>query len=407
MLDKKTVLDEIFGDDPMGILVVRPKASLARNADERLIASFQEINDFIDENGKEPTANMANISEYQLYSRLKGFRDDLEKMLSLKSEDKHNLFDIEEPKEEAEPVEINSIDDIFGDDSLDILGNDDSEGLFDFKHTPKDYERASTDFVARRKPCKDFDKYEGLFKSIHRDLSSGKRKLVDFKEDNLRKGDFYVHNGIMMLLEEVSITQTEQSFNTGKRTRKDGRTKCIFENGTVSNMLYRSVAKAMYANGKVVTQNIDKVNEDFQKKFSNVTDEDKESGYIYVLKSLSTDKDISSIKNLYKIGYSTTSVQERIKNAEKEPTYLMAPVKEVTSWQAYNMNTQKLEQLLHNFFGNSCLNIDVFDKKGRRHTPQEWFIAPLQVIEQAVELIVSGGIVEYRYDGGDEVILKK
>lgn len=289
---------------------------------------------------------------------------------------------------------------------MDILGGD-SEGLFDFNHTPKDYERAQADFVARRKPCKDFDKYKSIFIEVQKDLANGKRKLIDFKEDNLREGDFYVHNGVLLLLEKVDISQEEQTFTSGKRIRKDGRTLCIFENGTESNMLYRSLAKILYVNGRVVTQNIDKINEEFIGKFSNVTSEDEEAGYIYVLKSKSQDEQITSIQNLYKIGYSKTEVEERIKNAEKEPTYLMAPVNIQGAWKCFNMNPQKLEQLLHNFFGTSCLDVDVFDGKGKRYAPREWFIAPIEVIEQAIELIINGKIVNYKFDAENMMIIRK
>lgn len=412
-MDKDKILDDIFNNDPLGLLNFKPKNSNARTADERLLASFQEINNFIDSNKKEPTANPSNISEFQLYSRLKNLKEDETKIGLLKKHDIHNLLPViesnlvNEPQAEYnKPKEINSIEDLLSDDSMDIFGGD-SEGLFDFKHTPKDYERANADFVARRKSCKDFDKYESTFIDVQKDLANGKRKLIEFKEDNLREGDFYVHNGVLMLLEKVNISQVEQPFTSGKRVRKDGRTKCIFENGTESNMLYRSLAKILYVNGRVVTQNIDKVNEDFIEKFSNITKEDEEVGYIYVLKSKSKDERITSIQNLFKIGYSKTEVEERIKNAEKEPTYLMAQVSIQGAWKCFNMNPQKLEQLLHNFFGNSCLELDVFDEKGKRHTPREWFIAPMEVIEQAIELIINGKIVNYKFDAGNMMIIGK
>lgn len=404
-MDKDKVLDEIFNDDPLGLLNVKPKTSNARTADERLLASFEEINDFVAKYDKEPKLNTSNISEYQLYSRLKSMRENLERVEQLKEYDIHNLLPVIECTEVGEakttyskPKEINSIDDLLSDDSLDILGSDD-EGLFDFKHTPKDYDRAQADFVARRKPCKDFDKYELLFIEVQKELAVGKRKLIDFKQGNLKEGAYYVHNGILFYLEEINISRNEHYREDGTRVREDGRTRCIFENGTESNMLKRSVDKILYANGWVVTENIDKVNEGFAEQFGTITDKDEEAGYIYVLKSKSKDEKISSIQNLYKIGYSKTEVEERIKNAEKQPTYLMAPVSIVGVWKGYNMNPQKLEQLLHNFFGNSCLNIDVFDEKGQRHTPQEWFIAPIEVIEQAIELIINGKVVNYRYDG--------
>ena len=397
-MDKDSILDEIFNNDEFDILNVKPKISNARNADERLITSFNEVNEFIEKYNKEPQPNPTNIAEFQLYSRLKKIRENPEKSSSLLDQDVHGLLKVEKK-------EINSIDDIFNDDSFDLL--DDDTDLFDFKHTPKDNERASTDFVAKRKPCKDFDKYEHLFKEIQRDLAAGKRKIVDFKQENLRVGTYYIHNGVLFLLENISITKKEHYKEDGTRVREDGRTRCIFENGTESNMLKRSVEKILYANGKVVTENSEKANQDFVEKFHNINDEDKAAGYIYVLRSKSKDERISCIANLYKIGFSKVEVEERIKNAAKEPTYLMAPVQVIGIWECYNMNPQKLEQLLHNFFGKACLNIDVYDEKKQRHSPQEWFIAPIEIIEQAIELIISGEVVNYKYDAENHLIINR
>ena len=399
MKDKESILKEIFENDPFGLLIVKPKKSAARTSDERLAASFDEINDFIENNEREPKPDPTNISEYKLYSTLKGLRENEEKMMALEPQDKYGLLNIEKK-------EINSLDDILGDDSLDILG-DDAEGLFTFKHTPKDYERAKADFVGKRFKCKDFGKYEHLFKEVQDDLALGKRKLVDFKEPNLREGNYYIHNGILFLLESITYEREDHYKKDGTRVRRDGRTKCVFENGTESNILLRSVEKNLYNNGKVVTQNVDKVIEEFTETFSGVTNEDKETGHIYVLTSQSEKEEIASLENLYKIGYSSTSVQERIKNSENEPTYLMGGVKIESSWMCYNMNAQKFETLIHRFFGHTCLEIDVFDNNGIRHTPREWFIVPIEAIEQAISLIISGKIVDYRYDKESEIIVRK
>lgn len=397
-MDKDKVLDDIFNNDPLGLLNVTAKKSNARTSDERLASSFDEINDFIDKHGKEPEPNSSNISEYKLYSRLKSLREDDDKMMALEPQDKYGLLKVEKK-------EIESIDDIFDDDSFGIF--DDDAGLFDFKHTPKPDERAKADFIARRRPCKEFDKYEEDFKSVQADLATGKRKLLPFKQDNLRPGDYYVHNGVLLYLESVDFHEEVQEFASGERVRKDGRTHCIFENGTESNMLYRSLYKVLLSNGKAVSKNMDKVNEQFIEGFSDINDEDEESGYIYVLKSLSDDGEIAATKNLYKIGYSKNPVPQRIKDAEKEPTYLMAPVELVTAYKCFNMNTHKFEQLIHSFFGETCLEVDVFDARGKRYTPREWFIAPLEVIEQAIHLIISGEVVKYKYDKEHEVIIHK
>jgi len=398
-MDKESKLKEIFENDPFGLLKVKPKKSAARTSDERLATSFDEINSFLEKNEREPKPDPTNISEYKLYSTLKSLRENEDKMMALEPQDEFGLLNIEKK-------EINSLDDILGDDSLGILG-DDAEGLFSFKHTPKDYEREKADFVARRKKCKDFDKYEHLFVKVQTELSNGVRQLVKCKEKHLAEGNYFVHNGILMLLLDVNTSLVEKVYRDGKRELKDGRTRCIFENGTESKMKFQSITRALRSNGKAVTQINEESNQDFLEGFNNITEEDEETGHIYVLTSQSKKEEIASLENLYKIGYSSISVQERIKNAENEPTYLMAPVKIESSWMCYNMNAQKFESLIHRFFGHTCLEIDVFDNNGIRHTPREWFIVPIEAIEQAISLIISGKIVDYRYDKESEVIVRK
>jgi hypothetical protein len=397
-MDRDKLLKEIFENDPLGLLVIKPVNSSGRNEDERLVASFQEINLFYEQNNREPELG-GGIQEHQLYSRLKSIRDNSIKMEMLKIHDIYGLLDYT-------PKKMTSLDDVLNDDELGILGDDDT-GLFNLKHVTKFNERESTDFVARRKPCRDFNNYESKFKEIQSDLKSGKRKLIDFKLDNLRENCFYVHNGILLFVEKINITRKEHYKPDGTRVREDGRTRCIFENGTESNMLKRSIEKILYINGKVVSENIDIANKEFIERFSNVTHEDEEAGFIYILKSKSENQKIKEINNLYKIGFSKVSVEERIKNAPQEPTYLMADVKIVMAYKCYNMNPHKLEQLVHGFFGRSCLNIDVFDNNGNRHTPREWFIAPLHVIEQAIHYIIAGSIIKYRYDDVNEEIINK
>lgn len=398
-MDKESILNEIFGDDPLGLLAIKPTRSAVRTSDERLASSFDAINNFFEKNKREPEPDPTNISEYQLYATLRGLRENNEKMLALEPQDEYSLL-------KTVKKEINSIDDIFNDDTLDIF-NDDSEGLFDFKHTPKNFNRSKIESMGKRVTCKEFDKYEHLFVDIQNDLGLGKRKLVDFKEANLRVGHYYVYNGVLFLLESIDYTRKDHYKEDGTRVREDGRTRCIFENGTESNILKRSVEKNLYANGKVVTENMDSISEEFIEKFSDITEEDKEAGYIYVLKSESKKEEIASIKNLYKIGYSTTPVEKRIKNAENEVTYLMASVKIESSWKCYNMNAQKFEKLIHKFFGSSCLEVDVFDKKDIRHTPREWFIVPLEAIEQVIALIITEKIMDYEYDAVNQIVKLK
>ncbi len=383
-MDKDKRLKEIFDDDSLGLLNIKPTSSPARNEDERLIASFKEINDFYEKNKREPQQGR-DVQEYMLASRLKNFREDATKIEMLTKHDTYGLLKVEKK-------EIKSIDDILNDDSLGLLDISD-DSIFNLKHVPK--ETTMPDYIASRKPCKDFKDFEEKFIQCQKDLKEGKRKLYPFRyEQQIDKGNFFVLKGVLLFVAEV-----------GKREEVNGkinaRLRCIFENGTESDMLLRSLSANLYKDGRRVTEHDEKLLDNF----NNISSEDEEAGYIYILKSKSEKPEIKSINNLFKIGFSKTEVETRIKNANQEPTYLMADVITVAVYKCYNMNPQKLEQLLHKFFGSSCLNIDVYDNDGNRHTPREWFIAPIDVIEQAIEFIITGEILEYRYDAGKEIIV--
>ncbi len=403
---KQAVLEAIFADDPMDLLQVRPATTQARTTDDRLVAAFQEIATFWEKHHRLPSAE-GGIQEHQFLSRLRNLQSDPRKVNLLQELDAHGLLKMELPPIEntiASAKEIGSLDDIFADDTFSFFDDDTAAELFDLQHVGHPSDRAEADFVAQRQPCKNFEQYEAVFKSVQQDLAGGRRKLLQFKEDNLREGKFYVHNGILLLLERAAIEEKEEDYKSGGRTRKDGRTRVIFENGTESNMLFRSLYKALLANGKAVSDHEYEIAEVLAKNFNLVTEADEESGYIYILRSKSQKPEIKTIKNLYKIGYSTTPVMERIKNASKEPTYLLAEVELVSEFKCYNLNAQRFEQLLHNFFAEVCLNIDIFDYKRERRMPREWFVAPLPVIQRVIEMIVSGEIIGFRYNALKEEI---
>jgi hypothetical protein len=377
-MDRDELL-KLINDDEEGLLTVKPRPSAAQTADERLIKSFQEINEFMREIGREPQVNKNDMSEMTLHNRLKGMREDAAKIEALRGFDEFKLL--------GEPKKIETMQDIFDDDDLGLL-NDGAEAIFELKHVPSKA-AAIPDYIARRKPCPDFVNFEHLFKQCHSDLANGERKLMPFSQGSqISPGDFFVLKGLLVYVAEEGKKHPtfDGTFNA--------RLRCIFDNGTESDLLLRSLAAALYKDGRRVSGRTDQL----AKAINNVTDEDLQTGYIYVLKSLSERPEIKSLKHLYKIGFSRVPVEQRTKNAVKEPTYLMAPIAILTTYQCYNLNPQKFENLLHTFFGKACLSIDVFDAGGRRHVPREWFIAPLDVISTAVELLISGEIVNYKYD---------
>lgn len=392
-MDKKLTLDDIFNDDTFGLLDVKPKTSNVKSEEDRLIDSFEEINAFVDKNGREPSRS--SMSEYSLLAKLRNFRENEANKKILKPFDRHNLLG------DVEMDEV-TIDDILNNDVLGLLENDSDLEIFKYKHTPKPEDRAETDFVAKRTPLKEkeFERYEKMFHQVHRELKEGKRKVREFKdwETHLKEGRFYLLDGLLLYLESVNFKREAEGLDRNTLRRKDGRTRTIFENATLSNMLYRSLGKALFSNGKLITEPTDLYTNNLFINTDSVREEDVQTGWIYVVKSTSNNSNISDIKDLYKIGFSSTPIKERIKNAKNEATYLYSDVKIVATYEVYNRNANKLENLLHRFFAHTCLNVDLFDDKGQRITPREWFVVPFDVIDEVISLLLNGNILNYEYD---------
>ena len=381
-MDKNDLLD-LLNDDDLGLLDLEKKA-VSATPDDRLTESFMEINEFVSLHNTEPKSG-GDIHEHKLASRLKHIRENKEQRDFLEKYDTHGLLKIEKK-------DIDTVSDIFGDDDLDLLSIEDSS-VFNIKNVPEiRQDRSDPDFVAQREICADFDQYAHLFAQVQRDLKNGTKKLATFVESEMRQGDFFVLSGVLIYLEKIYDPYRGNSQKINRRTR------CIYENGTESSVLLRSLGKRLSDAGFAVKDNQDIVS---------VEDGDSETGYIYVLKSLSDNPRVATIKNLFKIGFSTTRVEDRIKNAQQDPTYLMAPVSIVATYRCFNLNPQRFERLIHRFLGDSCLDVEITDNQGKSYTPKEWFIAPINVIDMAINLIIKGEIVNFTYDKDRQVIIAK
>lgn len=390
----KLKLDDIFSDDPLGLLDVPPIENIPeRTPDQKkLIDSFIEINEFYEENSRCPQLT-GSVSELMLASRLQGIRNSPEKVKILLPFDFYDLLKCEQSKSIT-------VEDILGDDPLSLLTTDlPEESIYSLKHVKK-CDRIRPDYISRRNQCKDFASYESMFQTIHDELKSGHRKLTVFKESDLSEGRFFVLRGVLLYLDHSEAKEQEVTYKSGSRIRNDGRTRCIFDNGTESDMLLRSLYKALLKDGFGVSERIEK-SED-----TAISNGDIQYGYVYVLSSLSSNKQIQSKKNLYKVGCCCGDVTERIKNARNKPTYLMSDVKVELAVRCYNLNERELENAVHRFFGKVNVAFEVYDHEGNKHYPREWFTAPLDVIEEAIQIIVSGQAERYKYEPKVQMIVK-
>lgn len=382
--ETRAALDAIFEADEEGLLDV-PEKAVKLTAADRLQRSFLEIIEFVREHGREPSPTTREIGERKLGARLDGIRMNPEKVDALRNLDEFDLLNEPEP-----PA---SLDDLLSDDGIDLL--EDPTGLLDTTALPKRAARIQPEDVAQRVKSTDFELFEPLFKQKHAELRNGTVKLVPFfGQQTIEPGAFFVLNGIMLFIADIGDEQAV----AGKRTRYKRRTRTIYENGTESNLYSRSLAGQLYENeGFAVVP----------AAHETLLADDEATGWVYVLRSLSDDAAISARTDLFKIGFSTTPVAQRVVNAERESTYLMAPVDVVAEYRTYNMKTSALEHLLHRVFADVRLQVNQVGIDGRKYDATEWFEVPLPIINQAINLITTGEIVDFVYDAGLQKLIPK
>jgi hypothetical protein len=292
----------------------------------------------------------------------------------------------------ASSAPVAAADDLDDDALLAELGVGGIENeITDLKHVRSAVDKRAAEEVANRKRCEDFDRFKPLFLQIQAETESGIRQTRPFElKAEIKPGSWFIVGGQKTYVAEVGRVFT----NTQGRT--DARLRVIFDNGTESSMLMRSLQRALNkdAAGRRITEPV------AGPLFGGETeDSDQASGTIYVLRSKSDHPIVSANRELvHKIGVTNMSVEQRIAGARLQPTFLMADVEVVATYELYNISRAKLENLVHRIFEPARLDIEIKDRFGNPIIPREWFLVPVFVIDEAVERIKDGTITEYRYD---------
>lgn len=373
--DFQAVLDA----DVDGLLDAPEKPQKVTSSD-RLERAFLEIVEFHRAHDRVPSSSTREIAERKLGARLDGFLASDERAAAVRHLDEFGL--LEAP---AAPASIDEL--LEGDDLDDLLGDD--GGILDVSDLPTRRSSEAPDSIAKRTKAKDFENFEHLFRAKHAELTKGAMALAPFKGvHTIQEGRFFVLNGMLLFVAEVGESL---SMVVGGKAEQKQRLRVIFENGTESSLYRQSLSIRLHEqSGQALVR--------AGASADDILDGDIETGHIYVLQSLSADPLVANMKDLHKIGFSTASVEQRIKNAEKSPTYLMAPVKVVADYRLYNVKASWLEHLLHRVFAEVRLDLTQVDRNGRDYDPSEWFVVSRDVIDQAVSMIMSGEITGYVYD---------
>lgn len=396
-----TCLDDILNGgafDSLGLLAnVQPAKPKTAPVQSKVRSAFQEIVDFRTKNGRAPELKASNLSEKMLAARLMSYRNNPVNAAQVKDLDCYGLLNVEKVKvtETTDATSsVGSLDDILN--SSNPLLDDVDPSILKIQHVSKQSaeDRVWPDEIASRKPCEDFYNFEKLFQDAQRDIFNRKIEVTRFKsEKQVEVGDFFILSGLICFVDSIIEDTKETS------ARENPRLRVIFENGIETNILKRSLARALYKdpNGRRIVPDAEAVT----RKLQGLSHKDKATGCIYILASETKAPALVNLKlqgRLVKIGYSSQAVEERVKNAENDPTYLEAPVKILASLDCYNLNPQKVEHLIHAFLAKQRLNMTLISSKGVAYKPTEWFMIDRDTAIAVAEHIVAGDIMNYRMD---------
>jgi hypothetical protein len=367
----------------------QPEKRGGRSArEECIIAGFEEIQRFFEKHGRAPQHGEDN----DIFERLYAVRLDrlcaLEECRSLLVPlDHQGLLSHAKDGAPAPSEETVDEDELLA-ELRDAAGASD---ITELRHVRTAADKRAAEEIADRKKCEDFDRFKPLFVQVKQDLDVGIRQTRPFQTmAEIKQGEFFIVGGQIAYFAEHGEDFTTQY------DRRDSRLRVIYDNGTESDVLLRSLQRALHRDdaGRRVTDPV------AGPLFANESHEgDWASGTIYVLRSKSDHPVVAANRDvLHKIGVTGSDVKQRVANARLDPTYLMADVEIVATYELYNINRSKLENLIHRIFNGAQLNIEIKDRFGNPVVPREWFLVPRFVIDEAVDRIRDGTITDYTYD---------
>jgi hypothetical protein len=379
---------ELLGD--LGVEAL-PDPGGGRSAKEqRIIAGFEEIERFVEEHGRAPQHGEGRDIFERLYAvRLDRMRDSPECRAVLKDLDKRGLLDVKS-RGSTEPAEHEPTDD----ELLAALGVEATpeNDITRLVHVRSREEIKAAEEIARRAPCRDFDQFKPAFEKVQHELQIGERRTIKYGGETtaIKKGYFFILEGQTLLVADVG-----EEF-VSEYERKNRRLRVIYDNGTESEPLLRSLQRALYedkTSRRITEPGVGPLFAD------NEEEDDLATGYVYVFRSKSDNPYVAQHRDvIHKIGVTGGDVKARVANARKDPTYLLADVEIVATYKLANINRNALEALLHKVFRRAQLELELKDRFGSQVEPREWFLVPLAAIDEAIQKLKEGTISNFRYD---------
>ena len=364
-----------------------PKKEGGRSArEERIIAGFEDIQRFVEQHGRLPEHGDDKDIFERLYAvRLQRMRE-LEECRSVLAAFDHKGWLAVGTSGESESDDLDDADLL-----AELTGIQEPVSLNELRYVRSSAEKRAAEEIATQQPCKDFDRFAPLFEKTQRELKSGERQARPFgKEASIRTGDFFILSGQMVYVAGIG------EYFKAPNGEQDARLRAIYSNGTESNLLQRSLQRALYKDGagrRLSDTNAGPLFSDL------IEPDDIDSGFIYVLRSSSSHPFIAEHRELiHKIGVTSRTIESRIASAALSSTFLFAEVEVIASYKLSRVNRTRLENLFHRIFAPAQLELTLHDPFGAPLKPREWFLVPLNVIDEVVQRILDGTITNVVYN---------
>ena len=342
--------DELL--EALGVEVTALNLSSHTVREERIIAGFEDILRFHQTHGRAPLHG----EDRDIFERLYAVRlDQLRKL----PEGKTLLAKFDSPGLLTGTTHVQTnVDDLDEDALLAELGvgdeSVDQSNITVLRNVRSTTEKRAAEEIADRTRCKDFDQFQPLFEQVEREFKADMRTALRFGRDtSITSGNFFILGGQLAYVSEVGdIIRAPNGEN-------DARLRVIYANGTESNLLRRSLQRALYKDdtGRRVTD------PDIGPLFGDSPEpDDIETGTIYVLRSNSTHPFVIEHRELiHKIGVTGGKVETRIATAARDATYLLADVEIVATYKLHNLNRIRMENVFHRLFGAVQIDLTVED----------------------------------------------
>ena len=387
---------ELLGE--LGVEAEAPRSGSRSAREQRVIAGFEEIERFVQEKRRLPEHGEDRDIFERLYAvRLDRIRESAEGREILQGLDSHGLLGASDEVQSSRVKEEVSDEELLASLGVAVAPAADVTQLV---HVRSREEIKAAEEIAQRKPSRDFSDFQPIFEKVQSELESGQRHTLKYQDNaEVTKGDLFILDG-----QKIIVADLGDPF-VSDYGRPDRRLRVVYDNGTESDLLVRSLQRAL--NKDKASRRI--TDPDLGPLFSDDEEEDDlPTGYVYVLRSKSEQPFVAKNRSvIHKIGVTGGDVKARVANAKKDPTYLLANVEIVATFKLSNINRKRLEALLHKFFGSARLDLELKDRFGGQVEPREWFLVPLKAIEEAIERLKAGSIGNYQYDAATAQIVER